>query len=323
MLHRLVLAVPLVGWLGCSLGFDGDGLQTGPASSVASTGAGGEAGSHASGAGGDASCTCMDVPRGWQGPVLLRQAANGDPQCGAGENIIAEGGLGDFAAAKAECDVCTCDTPNDPCKLALYLYDDTACMQYVIDFLGPACNTDPIGFVGSISATGIFNNMTSCAASGGETTLPPVQWAERATVCSFVEEEGCKPGQVCAGSSTALARTCIFQRGADSQCPAGFDEALSFSEVQSDTRACGMCACGPVGGTLCSAGTVVYYDMDNCIGQALGSDSLGGCFSPLTQAPIESAKIIPAVPGSCVPSGGAPVGDVTFAEQTYCCVPAN
>lgn len=323
MLHRLVLVVPLVGWLACSLGFDGDDLQTGSSatSSVASTGGRAEAGANPGGAGGEAPCTCLDVPRGWAGPVVLREAGDGDAECGRGESIIAEGGLGPSSAPPAECD-CTCGAPNDPCKLTLFVYDDTACNDYLIDFPGTAaCNDEPIGTVGSISATGTFSGTSSCPASSTQPTLPPVQWAKRAALCSFGQEEACEPGQVCRGSSTELERVCIFQRGTV-ECPPEFDEPLSFTEVESDTRSCSLCTCGPVGGTQCAVGTVSYYNSDNCIGQLIGTDNLGGCFQPM-MGTIESAQITPAIPGSCQAIGGDPSGDVTFAERTYCCMPVN
>ena len=317
MLHRLVFAVPVLGWLACSLGFDGDNLQTGASSSSVAA----ASGSGEGGAGGDDGCTCLDVPDGWDPVVLLHGV---DAACGPGEEVIAEGGIGFASAAPAQCDDCTCGTPDGACKVNLFLYSDQACNEYLIDFPGPACNNEPFGGgYASITAGGTVNSMASCAPGGGQATLPPVQWMEPVLACSVTGDQACGPGQVCARSSTALERVCIFQGGEPVVCPPEFSEAVLVSKVESDTRACSACSCGPASGAECQTGSVTYYGQNNCGGTVLATTSLGACYLPPFPSLVESAEITPTVPGSCVPLGGTAIGEVTYSDGTYCCFPAS
>jgi hypothetical protein len=313
----------------CSLGFDGDDLQTGAATTSVTTGGnGGDGGAASAGGSGDENCnngvdddndglidclddvcSCAALPPGWYGPAAL--ILNGT--CPG--RTVAAGGIGATIAPDAQCESCGCAPAKDTCGANLFLYSDESCTMYLIDFPAglSACNNELTGIIPGITVSGQAVPGGSCDPSGGEATVNEVSWRDgTASLCQLEPGAGCEALEFCAGGPT-----CIYQEG-EHNCPADFPDAHSLSSVTSDTRGCSACQCGDPTGTMCAEGTVILYGQDGCVGQ-VESGQVGQCIS--SNQGVESATVISMNPGTCEPveDGAMPIGSVTTLTTTVCC----
>jgi hypothetical protein len=94
-----------------------------------------------------------------------------------------------------------------------------------------------------------------------------------------------------------------------------------------DGRSCTECACDPPEGSHCTATISIYKD-DACSVPlpfvAPIDSSKAFCYDLPTGGALGSKQLTPPLyqPGTCLPSGGEPTGQVDPVEPiTFCCLP--
>jgi hypothetical protein len=141
---------------------------------------------------------------------------------------------------------------------------------------------------------------------------------------------GCKNGEWCAPAPAEGFELCIFFKGEDpaQTCPDAYPERhVIFKGFGEDSRACAPCKCGEPAGASCSALVSVFTD--GACGDLLGSWPLitamdQGCWDLAPGIALGSKEAIFTIdkPGTCMSSGGEPIGDVKPAGAvTLCCQP--
>jgi hypothetical protein len=177
-----------------------------------------------------------------------------------------------------------------------------------IALLGPAPLVDP----------------GACPAAGGEVIVAP-PWTSQEDVCSVAGPfgAGCGDGSLCVprGTGEYDGPACITQ-GIDTACPAGWSDETQTYQGGIDERDCSACGCS-VTGASCIGGSIAAYDHDGCKGQSVSIASTA-CVDVTTKLDGASgsvrATVPPATGGSCVPTGGEPIGTVKpTGPLTICC----
>jgi hypothetical protein len=119
----------------------------------------------------------------------------------------------------------------------------------------------------------------------------------------------------------------MYLRQGETQCPADYPERFDFFSALEDTRSCSPCECTETAPAQCEA-TFSSYQDQTC-GQVLLSTvvDLGntGCI-PILSASAElgsmAAEWVANEPGTCIASGGEPVGAVVPIDpRIFCCQP--
>jgi hypothetical protein len=286
---------------------------------------------------GDPSCPephrCIDaIPEDWAGPVAkTTQLFGSEPAlCTAPYAAPAVTLYADPLGTPATC-TCACSSPSG-----------AACSATLRQDFSAGCNTGiadewtmPLGMCVEISGGGItgYFQATPDAAVGGNcnpylqdpvTTEPA--WDTRATACSPLEIDAsaCGDQQLCAppppeGFDESL---CIYRQG-DVECPVGtsYSERTVLYGDFTDTRDCvDDCECDAPVDVTCS-GVVLLSSTTEC-GSIVGGVTVDGttCYDH-QNPPVRSASYEGGPQGgSCNPSGGTPIGEVTGdAPVTFCC----
>jgi hypothetical protein len=303
-------------------GATGSGGSGSPGSSgVTGSGAGGAGVSSTGATGGSgAKCgegdSCVDVPNGWSGPIVLVADSLGTMACPASYPKAAFSGGTKANDDPVTCNACACDAA--PCgSFQLLVYQDGACANVLVednipDNAGCTMYNPAGGFSMVLSHT---PGSGGCNPSGGGVASRPATHFVDATVgCGLASSaKRCGGGGVCAPAIAGM-KTCVYQENAGSDCPGGFPNATTIFTSIKDTRGCSDCACGSPGND-CN-GEVILYANPNCSG---GGDQIlppDGLCHVGTQ--FQSAE--PTTASPCNPNGGAPMGATGGADaMTVCC----
>ncbi|WP_281320020.1 hypothetical protein [Polyangium sp. y55x31] len=284
----------------------------------------------------DADCTegftCVDeAPAGWS----YTWAAEGDVvpascEAGAGAEVL----FTDPAGA-AECSACTCGTlEGAACSTpGLQCHTNTGnCFgngeSWTGAFQNGAC-AKPTNLLGLSISLSCRLNGTAMVTSPG--SCPPSvsdfqnkePFAGKIAACGAkTSNGGCGAGSACAPKPAADTESLCLRQEGEHACPDGFTQIVSYKNA-TDTRACSACACEP--DATCMGGQYRFFDYDMCMAggdNPIAVDS-GTCRN--VSAPLDSntwsVQQVPATPsGSCVPTGGAPTGELTpEGAVTFCC----
>lgn len=296
--------------------------------------------------------TCAPtVPFGWSGlAVLFEGVPAQEPACPAafpspnpyvGDNTP--------IAGNAACSACSCGAPaGQTCDLPdKYNVQNKACgmnpsAMGTVDLppnWGGACYGQ-VNYPGGQTTCGGPCNVAltapaptvtggTCPTGGGVPSVPALKWAIRGKACGDSSVgAGCGAGKACLPKPPQpfLGGLCIYKSG-ENACPAGdFSVQHVFYEGADDTRGCGACSCGAPAGSTCAASIDVYNDLtiDTCVTK-VATIPAGGCVDLLNNPTVSGAKATitqPPTGGSCVPSGGQSMGQVTpTTPTTFCCTP--
>ncbi len=320
-------------------GADGGGAAgaTGGAGVGANGGSGGTGGSTSSTGGGDG-CLCVEVPDGWQGPVVLwlADAEDDAPDCAAlHPNLVAaidaHAGL---SFEDAVCDPCSCDASGVSCatvQLSLYTATDCApsaeCYSGVLGGdLCAAATSCGVSAIAGLKYNALPGSNGACVPvpETQTPTVPPVSWLNAARVCAPDNApDECEAPEVCLphpGSGSALHRPCVYQDLDDLTCPAGFDDKYVIHSGVADTRGCSPCDC--FGATCGPLGLLFTVGNASCGGQT--SMPVAGPGQCVNVGDIEGGEngVKWHETPSCPSSGGTPTGSVTATSPTtLCCAP--
>ncbi|WP_437727672.1 hypothetical protein [Sorangium sp. So ce861] len=301
-------------------------------------------------------------PFGWSEPALLWIGPQDRaPDCPAAAPIVAYEGRADFTAgASRPCPACLCDPPDASCELpaawstyAGFPCDvpgaaetpfaapggwDGACTSANAIAAGQMCDGALCAQSLEIPAPRVLPG--SCApriAEGPEEPEEPEgagSFAVFARACTGTAFAPCAdPGMTCTPAPPAGDAappegflTCIHREG-ERDCPATYPDRHVFHAGAEDTRGCAPCGCAePTGGT-CSVLASAFSD-EACSQLAVGvvvssAAPFCGAISPGTALGSRSASVVRLEPGTCVPTGGEPIGGVALlGAATLCCRPA-
>ncbi|WP_438034772.1 hypothetical protein [Sorangium sp. So ce204] len=155
------------------------------------------------------------------------------------------------------------------------------------------------------------------------------------TCTGGVPDDACPGGKLCmldvSGVPPGFRRCVVSEREGDhAMCPSGdgaagraFSERFTFWRVITDRRSCAPCACAETEPSRCEA-LVSTYEDDACtdlldstvIRQRVCHDA-----DPGSALGSMRAEWRVNVPGSCAPSGGELVGELSLERRTLCCMP--
>lgn len=211
---------------------------------------------------------CVSQPKGWNGPVVVREAI-GDGACDLpGYEAVALEGYGDLGAAQATCG-CECEVADEAsCEASLVRYSSGTCAALADTFaLHSGCNNivdQTTGFFGlSLSSEG-----GACEAHGSN-DVAPVELRDRMTLCgaSEVVEIGCDGEQCVPHHGEDML--CFWKEG-DVTCasppPNQFlgSRTLLFTEDPTDTRDCSECTCSDPEVSCSDPGVVMVTANQTC-----------------------------------------------------------
>ncbi|WP_437725162.1 hypothetical protein [Sorangium sp. So ce861] len=317
-------------------GAGGDGgAQATTASTTSSGGSGGEQCSNGDDDDGDGAVDCADddcsgfacvaVPEDWQGPGLLYQGPEAaDVACPEGFSTRVDVGGRDPVDTPATCSPCSCGAPDVECELpAVTVYGDEGCDGASVTLPVASENCINLGDSfqpGSYSADAPEVDSATCAASGGEATLPPPRFGIEGLVCApGPDAGGCDAGEACAPREIDAPfeqGVCIWREG-ERRCPEGFGERHVFASSMVDNRGCTRCTCD-ADGVRCAA-TLALFGETRCREPIETVPFNGACVDE--PPPAASVSIEVTGTGSCQPRGGDPRGEVEEGEDaiTVCC----
>ncbi|WP_437317787.1 hypothetical protein [Sorangium sp. So ce385] len=318
---------------GSGSGGNGGG-QTTTASTTSSGGGGGEQCSNGDDDDGDGAVDCADddcggfacvaVPEDWQGPGLLYQGPEAaDVACPAGFSTRVDVGGRDPVDAPATCSPCSCGAPDVACERpAVTVYGDEGCDGASVTL--PVESENCINLrdfqPGSYSADAPDVDSATCAASGGEPTLPPPRFGIEGLVCApGPDAGGCDAGEACAPREVDAPfeqGVCIWREG-ERRCPEEFGERHVFASSMVDNRGCTQCTCD-ADGVRCAA-TLALFGETRCREPIETVPFNGACVDDPPAAASVSIEVTGT--GSCQPRGGDPRGEVEEGDDkiTVCC----
>ncbi|WP_437938545.1 hypothetical protein [Sorangium sp. So ce341] len=319
---------------GSGAGGDG-GAQATTASTTSSGGGGGEQCSNGDDDDGDGAVDCADddcggfacvaVPEDWQGPGLLYQGPEAaDVACPAGFSTRVDVGGRDPVDTPATCSPCSCGAPDVECERpAVTVYGDEGCDGASVTLPVESENCINLGDSfqpGSYSADAPDVDSATCAASGGDATLPPPRFGIEGFVCApGPDAGGCDAGEACAPREVDAPfeqGVCIWREG-ERRCPEGFGERHVFASSMVDNRGCTRCTCD-ADGVSCAA-TLALFGETRCREPIETVPFNGSCVDE--PPPAASVSIEVTGTGSCQPRGGDPRGEVEEGDDktTVCC----
>lgn len=321
---------------GGAAGAAGGGGDAASASSASSAGGGGgasssSAGGGGAGTGGDPGCAgdCVAVPTGWQGPVHFHSGFMSLPvDCDPTEEEVYLGFTNLQAPGSTECPTCACDDSAITCgdiTVKLYL-DPAACASECasVTLSQNQCAALPQGCNGAAKRfqyspqPGYVSGSCTPKAGGQAPVIPPAEWQQSVRACKPKQlGAGCEAaGAVCVPPAPASLGTCVFAPG-NLACPEELPVKALLWESYEDTRACSQCACGAPKDPCWLSVRVTDNACFNPGTESLGPDA-NKCFG-LGAGAQEAAYFEPS--GSCDPSGGEPVGELTpTTPTTLCCL---
>lgn len=165
---------------------------------------------------------------------------------------------------------------------------------------------------------------------------PPWPWGRVAQECLVTptETEACRgengdeEGYVCIPVPGDLLACISLHHGDHEQevdCPEFYSERHVMYGSAVDHRECAPCACSSPEGGECAVTVTAFADeacTDFVVGAVIFSSDEQACFDVPSGIALGSkaAEVKVATPGSCLPSGGEPIGEVEPADRvTLCC----
>lgn len=298
-------------WLGGALLFEacGDPLAsyTDESSSSATTSTTTEADTTAA----PPECTpaqsCVELPTGWGGVVLM-----GDPDQCDGRLSYA-----DFATGPDTRCTCVCN-PESPCTVTVQTFADAQCSTEPLEeFEAEPLSCIPVPDVpdgGRVGAVATTDPSAACEPIDSALLGEPTNSILRA--CEADNEYAtCGDRGRCLGEADPA---CIWTHG-DEACPEPFTERQLRYSSFTDMRRCEGCSCGPLEPAQCDGQGFVFFG-------ASEADCKGG------PAPLACAALPFGPPefmyfevdfGGCEPASTSEfLGEVVPADPlTYCCLP--
>lgn len=262
---------------------------------------------------------CVEVPTGWEGPVVLTAV---DGVCsGAYADEIAAGETnlgGEPSSCGCECGPAsgsTCPTAT----VTRHFAAGCATLNDTIAVPASGCTAIAVFNAGSWTATAQPEG-GSCAPVDSAFTPPPT--FESRTVCGPTVTSLCKDGSACAPlpGPGLEPRICIVEEG-DVECPSpSFGvKTLLFTQGHDDTRGCDVdCTCQAP--TAICGGTVSGRQTTTC-GSAQDGLTVGMCDDSYVDS-NQSLQYFPTLTteGSCSPAPRVPTGAVVgLSPITLCC----
>jgi hypothetical protein len=266
----------------------------------------------------------------WAGPFTYHQRDGGAalPSCAAFWQGHTDYDVGALSVPDAQCNGCTCGTPNLQCGLAsTEVFTGSSCSgldQTLTPSSADVClqfnGTDVDSFNG---LTGAVLDASCQPAGGGVSALPPAIPLQQGRACEgTLLGGGCSGQQVCAPRSTSQAPLCIVQAG-DLPCVAPYSNKTLVHAGRSESRDCTACSCDPATSVQCWGATEIFTN-GSCSGvpaATVSNDGIGCDHPHLTNVPDGSFLYTPTIPssGPCPPVGGTPTGTVTQTDETTIC----
>jgi hypothetical protein len=243
-------------------------------------------------------------------------------------------------AGPLPCGACSCTPQTATCGLTASIGANAAPCDAGADaapatpFGGPAgwdggCTPyDAVdGGVASLTIAPLTLDESGCTPVRAPPGESPGLWSTFARACAL---NACpSTGETCAPTASSGFRRCIFFLAGDQDCPgvslSPYTEKHVFFAGADDTRGCSSCACTSAPG-VCSSVLSVYAD-DACSDKPIDIPltSATALCSNVSNSTLGSKSIRPAIyaPGTCQPSGGAPIGMVVpLMPSTFCCLPS-
>jgi len=264
----------------------------------------------------------------------------------------------DLVAPPAECEACSCDTPQGTCSglpasIEIRAGDCNQSGVATVPFNGPpgwdgSCtNEDALG-------AGAMCGGVPCAQYVSASPLPPptneacapktikpsftkqTKWQTGALACERKDYDGTCPVSSwhCVRDLPYPWQLCVYRAGIHEECPFGYNGGTYklHGEAPIDDRGCEECKCGAPAGGYCG-GTLQVFKDGACsvpIPLTLGVTSTdNACGTVAPQGSAVGSKAISGisyVPGTCASTGGAPIGSALpdpnpDTAVTFCCAP--
>jgi hypothetical protein len=294
---------------------DGDASSTGD----------GDAGSTGDGDGDTCAGECVEVPAGWEGPVVVSVGSPGTPlDCSPGTSIFHDGSIGPTPTGSVECDACSCDESGVVCgDITVNLFDDIICASQCgsVSLSHGVCTPVPAACSGSITRMaygpqpGWVSGQCAPVPAVQQPVLPSVEWTQSARACEGSPAGSCGVGS-CFEPVAGWWGPCISTVG-DVACPAEFPTKVTAYDDYDDTRGCTECQCGSPADPC----PLVVQLMDSSCSldgpESRGLDANSCQFGDGT--PQDALRF--GAWESCGVSGGEPEGEVVgTGARTHCCV---
>lgn len=281
---------------------------------------------------------CLPLaPVDFSGPMLLwvgREVDSpGCPDHAPQKLYLGHGGLD----TSNECPACLCAPAECVLPPGITARSSAGCSGLPIPFNAPddwdgTCtspSTIPPGQLGSVMLAPV--TLLPCHPVDEVPTSSSGTWSQLAYACAgeAIPNACSNPGETCMPTAEppppGFRQCVVYNRDGDPQCPATYPEKHVFYGGVDDTRNCTPCECTETVASNCSA-LVLGYEDTNC-GTQITSGMVADVpicndVSPGVALGSISASWIDHEPGSCVASGGAPVGEVKPLDaRAFCCQP--
>lgn len=278
---------------------------------------------------------CAEIPLGWSGPVVLAEAATGEPAlaCTGAFGSHAFTRFADLWAPDAECG-CTCgEAVGTTCPDASLIQTSANCLvsEDAAILLEEGCNDVP-NVAGEDWRVPVPVPQGGACAGHATTEAPPVEFGSHVVACGPTgaeaeaevgAEAGCGADETCVPAPDDGAPWCVWAEG-EQACPDGFPaRRLAFGDEVDDTRGCTECSCGAPEGE-CDMSAVVLNGLNNACGVIQGAPLLvldaGECGhfgGNLLSVDVFAA---PEPDVACTPSTVQATGSVSATDTvTVCC----
>ena len=256
-------------------------------------------------------------PAGWA-LVGLYAGASALPPPSCEPGIVSAAGTTDIIADPATCPPCSVGAPISPgtCAASYNIYDE-ACVRFPHGSV-PVNGCTSFSTVDTVVVTPGRAVGASCPmpTQDDPAAMPvaaPVRWATTAVTCELSANATCDAGKVCARppGEGFRADACIFHAG-DVPCPDGFDYAVDFEQVASDSRTCtcgsafkGSCDLRRYGDSSCAGASSLAL---GCLSN--GGFALSGYFGFSSPTPVNP---------SCTVTNDTSGSVTTAVTRTVCC----
>jgi hypothetical protein len=292
---------------------------------------------------------CVPLPPlGFDGPALLWIGPESEaPECPARapkEVYVGHAGL----AASFECPRCECTQPV--CEFPAGVTASNTAMCQGPGFTsfdapagwGGACTAAPAVIptdaLRSVSLEPVTERACEPVLPDVAHDVDPVGWGVLARACrgEAIPTACNDPGLTCLPSADPPPpgfRQCIMyvvpDDGTGVQCPMDYPDLHVFYDALEDTRTCTECTCTETVPSNCAAWVSMFQDDACSPGTLLQTTAIGfgnaACHDvqlPLSELGSMAASWAANEPGTCIASGGEPIGAVTPKNpRTFCCQP--
>jgi hypothetical protein len=271
--------------------------------------------------------TGFDNP--WNGPVVAYIGADAPSGCPSSWTVRNfQGAVGSIdEPAPHTCSGCSCDSPAGmSCSPGtIQFFESAGCggVSPGAQAQSSGCTAVTPGALPLVSARAASPSVTggTCAPSGGAPSLPDWSAATEVTVCGApVAGAGCGADQACVHVPEGYS-ACITRGGSNPNCSAFTEYTVEETgEEVIDDRICTACSCGTPAGATCSASTTIFSDV-GCTASIATAQNDGSSCATVSGPSALTFAAGAVTGGSCTPAGGEPIGYLTTATATLCCLP--